>query len=151
MKAYPRTCQTCGRGCVGRVCRACYTKAPRKSIWRHEWAYIYELHDPDSGQVRYVGCSEHPGVRLTLHVHNAWKERSPKDLWIRTLLRAGKRPVLKVVKKVSYAQRLEEEQRHIRVLLDAGADLLNVVVRGTKWWHRVRAPGSHSISSPRGN
>lgn len=136
------SCIACGNACVGRQCRICYTKPklrpPKKSIWQHEWAYIYELREPDTQQTRYVGCSEHPAIRLRLHFHNAWKEHSKKDLWLRELIRLGKYPILYVVKKVPYNQRLDEEQKHIRSLLDAQVDLLNMVVRGR--YHPTRKP-----------
>ena len=125
-------CITCGKIFVGQQCRACYN-APRtqkypRSIWQHVWAYMYELADPDTGQVRYVGCSEHPHIRLRLHEHNAWKESSKKDLWLRDLAKQKKHPLLSVVRKVPYSQRLEEEQKHIQSLLDVGVDLLNSVI-----------------------
>lgn len=131
-----RTCEICGKGCVGQRCRPCYTdlmlkkgRKHRQSIWRREWSFIYELLDPDTGHVHYVGCSEHPKIRLNLHERNAWIEASKKDMWIRDLVRQKKHPILRIVKKVPYSQRFEEEQRHIRSLLDAGIDLLNMVVR----------------------
>ena len=130
-------CVTCGKTCMGRnQCRACYidprNKKQRVSIWQHEWAFLYELLDPDTDQVRYVGASEHPRIRLYFHIRNAWIGTSKKDLCVRDLITRKKKPLLKVVKKVPYQQWFEEEQRHIQSLLDAGADLLNMVVRGRK-------------------
>jgi hypothetical protein len=134
----PYSCVTCGKACEGRQCRACYTspkEKKQKALRLHEWAYIYELLDPDTKQVRYVGCSEHPQRRLNGHLHNAWKETSNKDRWLRSLSQQRKSPILKVVKKVPYQQRRDQEQDHIQTLLESGADLLNMVVRGEKRRH----------------
>ena len=136
------TCKRCGKQCVGReFCRTCFEhpdkkeelrKKRNKTIWTHACAYIYELQDPDTGQVRYVGCSEHPRRRLTTHKRTASIETSRKAKWIEELAIQGKSPSLKVVKKIPYDQRWVEEQKYIQSLLDAGVDLLNVVVYNPK-------------------
>lgn len=60
---------------------------------------IYILKDPTTGDVRYIGKSIHPEVRLAHHT--AGGGGIPQvTAWIRDLTRQGKAPILEVVEAV---------------------------------------------------
>jgi hypothetical protein len=55
--------------------------------------YIYALHDPRTGDVRYVGQTTDPRGRLSSHLHTALKQRpAPRDKWIASLRSMGLAP-----------------------------------------------------------
>lgn len=100
-------------------------------------AYVYVLLDPDTREIRYVGCSEEPAKRLKSHIQDArlriQRESdairpSEKDRWMHQLTEAGKMPLLAIVETADRASRKEVEARWIARLEDEGHPLLNVEV-----------------------
>lgn len=71
---------------------------------------IYALYDPTTSTIRYIGRTRRKlNKRLAGHVHNAAKQgmNSHKCCWIRSLLKNGIRPkirLLKVLKDVTWAE-----------------------------------------------
>ena len=62
--------------------------------------YIYALCDPDSGETRYIGKTkstlEH---RLKQHIIRV--DRTHKSKWVQTLVREGKKPVIRVIEETT--------------------------------------------------
>lgn len=58
--------------------------------------HLYVLRDPDTNQVRYVGCCERPSARLSFHVTGRNCRSKVMRLWIDRLTAGGKRPVMDV-------------------------------------------------------
>lgn len=58
-------------------------------------ALVYALCEPDSRQVRYVGCSIHPMKRLFQHA----KAKTPVGAWLRSLHAASQKPHLRILEK----------------------------------------------------
>lgn len=59
--------------------------------------HLYLLRDPDTNQVRYVGCCKSPKARYTAHIHSKVYRGQWIGRWIDSLLTAGKRPVMELV------------------------------------------------------
>lgn len=59
-------------------------------------AYIYGLIDPRSGEIRYIGQSYRPFVRLQQHIRQTL-QTSRKAKWVTSVLKAGARPELKIL------------------------------------------------------
>lgn len=70
--------------------------------------YIYALVDPDTGQPRYVGKSDNPIYRFRRHLKD--DSDTHKSRWIRTLLRNGKFPKLRVLQAVRFDEWQEAER-----------------------------------------
>lgn len=63
--------------------------------------FIYSLADPDTGAIRYIGKAGNVKRRLQRHLRESKKDtRSPKKAWVKSLLCAGKRPVLEPLDNV---------------------------------------------------
>jgi hypothetical protein len=59
---------------------------------------IYSLHEPDTGEIRYVGKTERGQVRLDEQCRMpATKDRSHRAKWVRALHRDGLRPVCSII------------------------------------------------------
>lgn len=89
--------------------------------------YIYDLSDPRSGEVRYIGKSVHPRERLTEHIRQA-KRGSVVHCkrWIDGLLKAGVRPALGILEEATSHDAANEAERYwIGSLRLVGADLTN--------------------------
>lgn len=108
-------------------------------------AYVYVLLDPKTHDIRYVGCSETPGLRFKGHISEArravrWQREcqekgrklaapSAKETWIHELLEAGKFPLMAIVETTDQERRVEVEERWIAKLDDEGHSLLNIEMR----------------------
>ena len=93
--------------------------------------YIYELSDPRTGCVRYVGKSVSPKARLATHIREA-KSGNPvhSKRWIYGLLSAGVTPTLGIIEEVPAHAADEAERYWIGCLLLAGASLTNRTAGG---------------------
>jgi hypothetical protein len=83
-------------------------------------ATIYALCAPGDGAIRYVGCTRHgPEVRLRRHIRRAASDgRTPKNVWLRTLLRDGQRPTIRVLEVVPVDEMFVAERRWVAALSD---------------------------------
>lgn len=92
-----------------------------------ELAQIYGLHDPDTSELRYVGVTCDPDGRLAQHLtpSNLHKMR-PLSAWLRALVAAGKRPVMRTIETVSIDKINAVERRAIADARTRGEALLNV-------------------------
>ena len=66
----------------------------RKSRKRY---HLYLLRDPDTNQVRYVGCCERPRARYAMHLHGNKSRGKWIGRWVDSLTAVGKKPVMELV------------------------------------------------------
>ena len=62
--------------------------------------YIYELIDPSTNEVRYIGQTVDAYERLYNHLEEAKYGNSHKNKWIRKLVKNGMRPILNVIDEI---------------------------------------------------
>jgi hypothetical protein len=88
---------------------------------------LYVLKDPTTDEVKYVGYTNRPKIRLWEHIRDAKKNvKTHKSNWIRKVLLDGKSPIMEVVKSVSDLEQVKlEEINLIRDLKDKGFYLTN--------------------------
>ena len=85
---------------------------------------IYVLRDPDTLEIRYVGKTKDPVVRLSCHMSAAKSGRRGKDAWIRSL---GKRPIMEILEWVPEREVPESERWWVAELLSDGCKLFNTI------------------------
>lgn len=90
---------------------------------------IYGLHDPDTGELRYVGKANNAAQRLKSHITNCHRVHTPVTSWIAALLKAGKLPVMKVMEVVAKDE-WEAAERRLIAQHRLTAKLLNVADGG---------------------
>lgn len=59
--------------------------------------FIYELLDPETLKVRYVGQTNNIKKRYNSHIHSYKREKTPKANWIKKLKKKNKLPILRIV------------------------------------------------------
>lgn len=88
--------------------------------------YIYDLSDPRTGHVRYVGKSVSPRDRLATHIREARRgDVLHSRRWIDGLLQQGLRPVLGILEETDTVKVDECERFWIATLASLGCDLTN--------------------------
>lgn len=87
---------------------------------------IYELVDPRTGEVRYIGRAKEPRKRLRAHITQSKKLDHHKDRWIRELAAEGLEPFLRVVDRCSQDDIYTLEQHYILEYREAGHRLTNL-------------------------
>lgn len=93
-------------------------------------ATIYALCEPEDGAVRYVGCTRYAVEdRLRRHILRARNDgKTPKDAWVRDLLREGRRPAVRALEVVPRGEMYDAERRWVASLREHG--LLNATRGG---------------------
>ncbi len=93
---------------------------------------IYALCEPDTDEVRYIGRSTNPRIRLYAHEGHARQgtRHVPSSEWVRGLLALGKKPLLRVLEVVAVNEAAAAEQRAIAAYRSAGCRLLNATHNG---------------------
>ncbi len=87
---------------------------------------IYGLHDPRTGECRYVGKSVDPDARLIQHLQpSQLRARTYKNNWIKGLLAEDLTPELRVIDVFPAAQANDAERRIIAMCRTLGAPLTN--------------------------
>ena len=73
--------------------------------------YIYALKDPNTKEIRYIGKTIRPMVRLKQHVDEAKNRKiiSHKTNWIYGLLTNGQEPIMEILKESDDWQKDEKE------------------------------------------
>lgn len=93
--------------------------------------YIYALLDPNTNEVRYVGCSVNPFKRYQEHTNIDRICNEVKHEWVEALSQTGQKPALILLDKCGdRATGRERETAWITTLLTDGAPLTNRIYRG---------------------
>lgn len=92
--------------------------------------FIYALCEPDTEKIRYVGKSDRPKSRLSMHIHGSNGYRSHLGHWIKSLISRGLRPKLEVLDEVPHSQWQFWEREYIRVFRSIGLALVNTTDGG---------------------
>lgn len=87
--------------------------------------YIYALVDPRTDEIRYIGKSNNPRIRLAGHICVARTKQHHRARWIRKLLEFGLRPYAIILEKVVEGIWQEREQWWIAKLRVEGIRLVN--------------------------
>jgi len=89
--------------------------------------YVYTLNDPDTGEIRYVGKTIKPQIRLRQHCSSfANQPHSYKWHWIKSLLDRGLKPVMVIVETCATNEQANaSEKRLIAEYRAAGCCLTN--------------------------
>jgi hypothetical protein len=110
---------------------------------------IYGLHDPRNDELRYIGKTARDRMMRRLWEHRseaAMKENNPRNRWLRSLLRLGISPEMRVIEETTEAAWQECERRWISYFRQIGARLTNTTeggeggatCKGRKWTEERR-------------
>ncbi len=89
------------------------------------WTTIYALRDPITLEIRYIGKTDQPKVRLRKHVMTGRWERTHKGNWIRSLLAQGLRPLFEVIDTVAQSEWQAAECAYVLFYKEEGCNLVN--------------------------
>lgn len=89
--------------------------------------YIYELIDPETNKIRYVGITNNPKVRYWHHLENL-TGGPEKILWVKDLVSRGLKPTFAIREEIEDREEVLLKERYwILRYLDEGKALVNVV------------------------
>lgn len=99
----------------------------RKNI--NKPVHIYILTDPITGEVKYVGQTMSPKVRLSGHIINARNNVVNPKLceWINSLVEQGKQPVIQIIETLQWSDADDRELYWIEHHRTAGSPLMNTL------------------------
>ena len=63
--------------------------------------FIYSLSDPNTNEIRYVGKSDNPNLRLIEHIRKCKYSNTHKNTWIRLLLNKNLKPIFEILDTVN--------------------------------------------------
>ncbi len=89
---------------------------------------IYALHDPRTGEARYIGKALNPEKRLLAHLNS--KTHLPVAHWVRKLRRLGMKPEMRIIEWVPIAEWEAAERRWIATHRAKTDRLLNLAAGG---------------------
>lgn len=94
--------------------------------------YIYELIDPISNEIRYIGRTINPKIRLRGHLSKSKKFNTHRDCWIRSLTSVGEKPILNIIDELecSWEYSYKIERLYIKKYLKLGHRLTNTDDKG---------------------
>lgn len=98
-----------------------------------ETIYIYGLYDPRTLELRYIGKTVNPEIRLEKHIQEAKSSLSHnphKDRWIRQLLSNNLKPTLIIIGKCTENNWQEVEKEYINTARERGIRLTNLADGG---------------------
>lgn len=87
--------------------------------------YVYVLRDPISWDVRYVGRTNRPALRLKHHLTNASRATTASGRWVQSLKLRGLKPMLEVIDAGMGNGFRAAERVWVAEFRSRGADLLN--------------------------
>lgn len=91
---------------------------------------IYGLYCPKSGELRYIGKANDARKRLSSHLKDCNRRKTPCACWIKSLVENGQVPVMKVLAEVQESEWEQAEREFISEARLRGEDLLNVARGG---------------------
>lgn len=89
---------------------------PKKEIYSllKDPLFIYELIDPETNEIRYIGKTKNLKKRYRSHLYTSKLKRTHKECWINKLLSKNKKPIMKV-KIITVEKHINDsEQREIK-------------------------------------
>ncbi len=93
--------------------------------------FIYTLEDPDTNEIRYVGktvkCLK---TRLTDHIYACKKEKNYRTNWIKSIIKKGKKPIIKMIDFCSWEESQQLEIYWIAKFKNEGVKLVNLTSGG---------------------
>lgn len=87
--------------------------------------FIYALNDPRTGRCRYIGKTDCPTRRFSVHLKCYPNEGSYKRNWIKGLQQAGLEPIFELLDEVLENQWQQAETEYIRLFRALGFALTN--------------------------
>lgn len=88
--------------------------------------FIYGLHDPRTGELRYIGATKDVAHRLLVHLRRcSMRANSPKNIWLRELISHNLKPTALVLEEANCANWRARERFWIARYRKAGARLTN--------------------------
>lgn len=102
--------------------------------------FIYALNDPNTGLTRYIGKTDDPQQRLSVHL--ASKEQNHRTNWIKSLLKTGQEPVLEILDEVPKEFWPQWEVAYIEFFRECGCNLVN----GTAGGEGATNPSAETIA-----
>jgi hypothetical protein len=90
---------------------------------------IYGLFDPESDEIRYVGKANNAQKRFKTHLLDSKTAKRPVCLWVQSLIKLGKVPVIRVLETVP-AEQWEFAERRLIAEYRKTAKLLNLADGG---------------------
>ena len=92
---------------------------------------IYTLEDPDTGEIRYIGKTVKPlKSRLTGHIYTARKVNNHRCNWIKSIIKRGKKPVIKFLDACNWDESQSLETYWIFQFKSWGYSLVNATDGG---------------------
>lgn len=92
--------------------------------------FIYGLVDPKTNELRYVGKSVNPLVRLRKHISERNVHDTYKDRWLRKLYDLNIKPELIIIDEVKHNQWQFWERFYINYFKSIGCSLTNTTIGG---------------------
>jgi hypothetical protein len=92
--------------------------------------YIYILKDPLSNEIKYVGKSDKPKIRLVEHIRKSKYTKTYKNIWIQNLVSKNLTPSLEIVEEVKKSDWSEKEKFWIKYFKNLGCKLTNLTEGG---------------------
>jgi group I intron endonuclease len=90
-----------------------------------EIVYIYGLIDPRTKELRYIGKSVDPRIRLRKHISERFQHDSYKDRWVRKLIDSESKPILFIIDIVEKSEWVFWEKFYISYFRGLGTRLTN--------------------------
>lgn len=95
-------------------------------------SYIYSLNCPITNEIKYIGKTIDPNVRLKSHLSEVKKKtRNKKNNWVISLTRKGLVPIMKIIEVIPFDQEDEREIFWIDYYRNLGFDLKNLTIGGS--------------------
>lgn len=91
---------------------------------------IYTLICPDTNLIKYVGKTFNPKARFYRHVSYETRDKSKKGIWIKSLIKNGKKPIIEIIDDCDEFNWQEKEIAYIKLYKSFGVKLLNMTKGG---------------------
>ena len=94
--------------------------------------FLYKLVDPITEEIKYIGYTKRPKVRLWEHIRDAKRGlKTYKCDWIRSLIIKNQKPIIEIISSFEYQDEVtKEEIRLIKELKESGYKLTNLTEGG---------------------
>jgi predicted GIY-YIG superfamily endonuclease len=103
--------------------------------------FVYELVDPRTDAVAYVGITDNPNRRFQAHLSDT-ETNDGKRMWVEQLQSEGLEPRMRILEIVETKEEALEREKHlIRHYTRLGEQLTNISHHGVKARSRTRSSG----------